>query len=749
MPIWSAEIKELESLYTSVKGRFPELEKDLGHLIKTYDENVALLYSRRCLEIIITDLCECELKRPRKTEPLKGIIDKLYREQLVPSNIIVSMQNLNSLSTLGTHPKEFDPEQVKPALNNLTTIIKWYLKFNETRTISKIQSEEARHDITEKVNKSDSNRKFKKRLILILSGLLLIAAIVIVALFVLNIMGDKKKGENLADLEKSIAVLPFENMSESEEYSYFGDAMTDEIIMQLCKINEFNVRSRTSVLQYKATEKTSPVIGRELKVNYLIEGSAQRFEDQVRIRVQLIHAPTDNHLWGEVFEGNWKDILSVQSRIAKQIAGELQTVLTPEETRQIDKEKTKNPEAYDFYLRGNDYNNRSYAQQDFNMAIRMYQKAIELDPDFALAYTRLAMTHLNLYWHHHDRSEESLMKSKQAIDAAFKLEPGLTEAFIALGDYYYSGLLDYPEALKQFEIALSQSPKNAETVLYIACVHRRAGNWEKSLESFEKAIELDPQSSLIAFNAGENYELLREYSEAVRYYDIAIMLNPDWYNPYYQKSSLYVKWKQDIQQARAVLKEANQVITSSVDKVLLTYVSILLELYDRNYEEALRYLSLEKSEAFQNQFYFIPRYQYFALIYGLMDNSKLKYAYYDSCRLMVQDKLITAPDDSRLYSALGIAYAGLGMKKEAIEAGEKAVELLPVSKEAFRGTNRVEDLARIYVMTGEYEKALEQIKLLLSIPGMLSANLLRLDPVWEPLANNPEFIKLLETYSEN
>jgi serine/threonine-protein kinase len=749
MQIWSAEIKELETLYTSLKGRLPELEKDLEHLIKTDDENVALLYSRRCLEIIVTDLCESELKRPRGSEPLKGIIDKLNHEKKVPSNIIASMEGLNTLSTFGTHPKDFDPEQVKPVLSNLTIIIKWYLKYLHTHTISKVEIKVSKTDFENKVEAKEFIHKPKNRLILFFSGLVLVVGIIFVSLLLFNFPDRKKQTEDFTKFEKSIAVLPFENMSEDENYSYFGDAMTDEIIMQLYKINEFTVRSRTSIMQYKATEKTSPEIGKELNVNYLIEGSAQRYEDQVRIRVQLIHAPTDNHIWGEVYESNWKDILSVQNEIATQIAGELKTVLSREEIEKIEKEPTDNTDAYDYYLRGNDYRRKSYDQQDFTMSIRMYQKAIELDPNFALAYTGLAMSHLQLYWFFYDRSEDRLLKSKQAIDAAFKIEPELTEAYIARGNYYYSGLLDYSRALKQFELALNQAPNNSECIFWMAAVHRRAGNWEKALENFKKAFQFDPGSSLVAYNTGETYDLLRDYSEAIRYYDLALKLRPEWGISYYQEALAYVNWNKNIQKARDILKEANQIITSPVEQTQLRYAMFYLALYDGNYEEAIMYLSLEKSEARDDQFNFIPRYQYFATVYGLMGKPELEHACYDSSRFVLEDKIKITPDDSRLYSSLGIAYAGLGHKKEAIEAGEKAVEMLPLSKEAYRGTCRVEDLARIYVMTGEYEKAIKEIKLLLSVPGRLSVSLLQLDPIWKPLKNNPEFIKLLETYSEN
>ncbi|KPK83210.1 MAG: hypothetical protein AMS27_13280 [Bacteroides sp. SM23_62_1] len=480
MPIWSAEIKELETLSTSVKGRFSGLGKELERLVKADDENMVLLYSRRCLEVIITDLCESELKRPRKTEPLKGIIDKLNREEKVPSNIIASMQNLNSLSTFGAHPKEFDPEQVRPVLINLTTIIKWYLKYKDTQTTYKTKPEAVKDENKIPDDPKKTIHISKKKLTIILSGLLLVCIIIIVPLFVLkNIIGDRKQSIDLSELEKSIAVLPFENMSNNDEYSYFGDAITDEIIMQLCKINEFIVRSRTSVMQYKATEKTSPVVGRELNVNYLIEGSAQRFEDQVRIRVQLIHAATDNHLWGEIYEGSWKDVLSLQSEIAKQIADELKTVLTPKEIEKIEKEPTGNLEAYDFYLKGNEEHWQYWQDNNpdhINKSIGHYLKAIELDQEYSMAYTGLGREYWMLGHYALKPSPEYWKESKRLLNKAIELDPENGWAYAELGVVQHNWDWDSSAARYSFEKALDLSPNNQNCYMHFIHLEARLGN---------------------------------------------------------------------------------------------------------------------------------------------------------------------------------------------------------------------------------------------------------------------------------
>jgi hypothetical protein len=216
---------------------------------------MVLVYARRCLEVIVTDLCENELKRPRKTEPLQGIIDKLNREEKIPSHIFASMLSLNSQSTFGAHPKEFYPEQVKPVLNNLATIIKWYVKYEDTKIISEAKAAETKPDIEKPVNSKELSHEPNKKITILLSGLLLAVAIIIVLLFIFNIIGKREQAEDFTKLEKSIAVLPFENLSSDEEQAWFSDGITDVIINQLSKISDLRVLSRTSTLKYGEKEE--------------------------------------------------------------------------------------------------------------------------------------------------------------------------------------------------------------------------------------------------------------------------------------------------------------------------------------------------------------------------------------------------------------------------------------------------------------------------------------------------------------
>jgi TolB-like protein/Tfp pilus assembly protein PilF len=386
MQIWSSEIKELEKLHETVKSQFPELEKELEQLIRTEDANVVMLYSRRCLEVIITDLCECELKRPRKTEPLKGIIDKLLHEGKVPSHIITSMDSLNSLSTYGTHPKDFDPEQVKPVLSNLAIIIKWYLKYKDSIKVAEGKHEEENYKIEITASVKREKLKTKRKLIIVLSGTILVIVIAIAILFTFNVIGKKDKGETVKELAKSIAVLPFKNYSGDAAQEYMSDGLTDEIINHLFKIASFDkVVSLNSVLTYKGTDKRLPQIADELKVNYILEGTYKKIGDQVRVTAQLIEPKNDQHLWQNEYDRPYKEIIAIQSDIALQIADQVKAFLTDSEKQIIRKIPTTNQEAYEIIQQAlNLLRNRSYDSID--QLINMGLKAIQLDPDFAHAY---------------------------------------------------------------------------------------------------------------------------------------------------------------------------------------------------------------------------------------------------------------------------------------------------------------------------------------------------------------------------
>lgn len=548
---------------------------------------------------------------------------------------------------------------------------------------------------------------------------------------------------------RSIAVLPFRNLSNDTSQIYFCDGFMEELLSSLQKVQSFEVRSRISSDQYRGTNKSIPAIGDELNVNYLVEGSVGREGNNLKIWVQLIDAKADKQLWSDEYQREMtiEQIYSLQSEIARAIAAELKAVLTPEEIEKIEKRPTENLEAYNLYLQGNYYYWKSYDSQDYNKSIQLYGKVIELDPGFALAYTRLAISYLLQYWFYHNRSDETLRKSKLLIENAFAIDRQMPEAHLAMGYYYYLGFIDYSKALKHLDLVLKEQPGNSEALYLTGCVYRRAGNWQMAKDYFKKACQLNPHSAQINFNTGETYSLLRLYPEALKYYNIALANNPEWTYAYKDLAELYLKMDGQTLRAKEFFEKTVSRNAAYKQDSLTLEILIIIQLCEGSYEEALITLYQSKYDIFESQFYYRPKHLYYARIYGLMGKPEQEQAYYDSTRILIENRIVDFPEDQRLYSTLGIAYAGLGLEAKAIAYGEKAVKMLPVEKEAWKGVCLVENLAYIYVLMGKYSEAIERLDYLLSKPGPLSVNILKLDPRWAPLKNLPEFKRLLEKYS--
>ena len=483
---------------------------------------MVLLYSRRCLEVIITDLCECELKRPRKTEPIKGIIDKLNREEKVPSHIIASMHSLNSFSTFGAHPKEFDPEQVKPVLNNLTTIIKWYLKYKDTQTTDKAKPKEEKYESKVRTDSTEGSRRPKKRLILLLSGLVLVVFIVVVALFVFDIIGGEKQ---IKELKKSIAVLPFKLLSDEPDKQYLADGMMDAILLHLSKIEDLRVISRTSTEQYRVPSKTIPEIGRELGVEYLLEGSFQKSGDNVRLIVQLIKASKDDHVWSNEYDRSWNDIFSVQSEVAQTIARELHAVITPEEKQLIEKMLTADLAAYDAYLKGQFYW-RKLTPNDLETAMQYFELAKEKDPEYALAYAGICDTWTGLQQMGYVSPAEAGPKAIEAAMKALELDSTLAEVHYTLALMKYAVLWDWEGGESEFKKTFELNPNHAEAHAFYSHLLNIVGRPKEAMEQIEMAIKLDPYNPLLKSMYGIDLIFVHQFDEAILVSREALEMDP-------------------------------------------------------------------------------------------------------------------------------------------------------------------------------------------------------------------------------
>ena len=564
-----------------------------------------------------------------------------------------------------------------------------------------------------------------------------------IILFVIALKFIPKKEIQLPSKEIRLVVLPFENLGSTED-EYFADGITDAITARLAVINGLGVISRQSAMQYKKREKSAQQIAEELRVDYILEGTIQRERpsdptSRVRIIPQLVRASDDIHVWAQTYEDDMSEVFRLQSDLAERVAQALDVTLLETERRALKAKPTENIEAYEYYLRGNEYFRRG-SEDNVRTAIQMFEKAIKLDTKFALAYAQLSRVHVIMYWFYYDRGEERLTMAKQAAVKALELNPNLPEAHLALGQYYYHGHLDYDRALEQFAIGREIQPNNGDLLSYTGYVQRRQGKFEQALANIKKAYELDPLSNVTS-EIGLTLMYLRRYPEAEHYFDRAISLAPDVPRAYDEKARLYMSWQGSTEKARAVLQEGLENIKSTENPFINLLVK--LDVYDRNCQKALDRLSL-KSEDVDDPSYFIPNARRYALIYRYMNKNDLAKKYYDEARSILESKIAEQPEDGRLHSSLGIAYAGLGRKEDAIREGKKGVELFPVTKDAWRGAYRVEDLARIYVMVGKFDAAIDQLEFLLSRPGEMSIPLLRLDPAWNPLRDHPRFKKLVE-----
>jgi serine/threonine-protein kinase len=547
--------------------------------------------------------------------------------------------------------------------------------------------------------------------------------------------GEAETGA-VAEERPSVAALPFVNRSGLEEDEYFTDGIHDEILTQLYKISGLSVRGRTSVMEYRDSPKNLRQISEELNARFLLEGGVLRAGEAVRINVQLIDAEQDEHVWAETYDRplSAENLLAVQSEVALRVADALRTTLTIDEVERIEGKPTNNLEAYDYYLRGR------YAGGNRLLAEEMYQKAVELDSTFALAHASLSRVHTNMFFQSDDRTDERLAKARAAADKALALEPDLPEAHYALGYYYLNGIRAYEQALEEFSTVLKLAPNHAGATDMMGLTHRRRGEWELAVAYNKKAAELNPRSADIGEDLPISYMWLRDFEAAESLWNGNIALAPDRGLPYVFKAWTHLNQEDGKDKAWQVLETGRE--KTGFRLLGLTWVYFqwpLLRSLHEHYRPDLRRLSLETAGVDTTTYYLLK-----ALSFRLTDEAETSGAYYDSACVELERRMSESPNAFRLHGRLGIAYAGLGRKGEAIREAQAAVELLPVSRDHLLGPFNVATLAEVYAMVGEYDAAIDQLEYLLSIPFPMSPPLLRADPLWDPLRDHPRFQALLE-----
>ncbi|MFH1502736.1 MAG: protein kinase [Candidatus Eisenbacteria bacterium] len=549
----------------------------------------------------------------------------------------------------------------------------------------------------------------------------------------------------------SIAVLPFANMSNDPEQGYFCDGMAEEIINALVQVEGVRVVARVSAFAFKDRCEDIRDIGRELNVENVLEGSVRKAGSQIRITAQLIKVADGYHLWSERYDRELEDIFAIQDEIARSIVEALEIKLDYREKGVLKTRPTESIDAYQAYLRGLDYAGRpDYSEEDFWLAVQMFERAIDLDPEFALAHAGLSMAYSALYFHGHDRTEASPTLAKAAVDRALKLQPALPDAHLALGYYHYWCRQDFALALAEFAIAERDLHDDARILAVVAAILKRQGKTDQAVEHYKRAFELSPQDASLPHEIGCALMTTRDYSHAERYYDRSIAMAPDQVLAYICAAWNHWLWKGDMAGARRTLEAIpDRATKGSHLSSAARFERFRLELLARNYQDALDILAPAPSAFVERQWWFIPKALLEAFTHRLMGNETRARDRYESALAMLRDEAKQRPSDERVHSSLGVALAGLGRKEEAIREGEFAVELMPVSKNAAVGPYRVEDLAFVYALVGEHDKAIDRLEYLLSIPFWSSVQMLHLDPRWDALREHPRFRGLLENLSDD
>ena len=549
--------------------------------------------------------------------------------------------------------------------------------------------------------------------------------------------------------EKSIAVLPFDNLSEEKANAYFAEGVQDEILTRLSKVADLKVISRTSVMQYRnAATRNLREIGGALGVAHVLEGSVQRAANRVRVNAQLIDARSDAHLWAETYDRDLADVFVLESELAEKIVAQLKTKLSPEEKAAIAERPTKDLAAYDLYARAKTLIETSLFSTPQNEslfeAVRLLNQALQRDPDFALAHYQLANAHDLLYFLGADHTPARLAMADAAIQSLVRLRPNSGEAHLAVAKHLYWGYLDYDRAREKLNLAQKSLPNDPLPFLLAGYIDRRQSRWDESTKNFERAIELDPQNPVILQQISRSYQCLRRYADAETALDRAVALVPKDTALRASRAEIELLWHADPRPLASTIRA----IIGEDSREAGTIAEFWLEvsLCQRDFDAALRALAaLPGVAGCQVETIPFPRAWCEGLVAQMRGDKVTAHAAFSSTRDEAAKLVREQPAYAEAFCVLGMADAVLGHKEDAIREGRRAVELLPVTKDSITGSFLLQFLALIYAWTGEKDQALEQLAVAARTPGYLSYGELRLHPYFDSLRGDPRFEAIVQS----
>jgi TolB-like protein/Tfp pilus assembly protein PilF len=547
--------------------------------------------------------------------------------------------------------------------------------------------------------------------------------------------------------EKSVAVLPFENLSSDKENAYFADGIQDEILTRLATIADLKVISRTSTTRYKSKPEDLKTVSQQLGVSNILEGSVQKAGDKVRVNVQLIDARSDSHLWAKSYDGEAKDIFALETEVSQQVADALRARLSPAETQRLADAPTSSSEAYDLFLKA-EFEARaaesSLESGDFERADVFYRQALELDQNFALAHARRVMNAMQRHWYIDHLTAAGLQPIQDEAERALQLAPNLPEAHIARGVVYYFGHRQYEEALAEFRSAIRLQPNNARAFEFSSYVYRRLGRWNESLAQLKTSLEQDPRNFILLGETGVTYNSLRMWKDAHEYAQRALAINPRDVTSLDVLMTAAISGKGDVAEASRVLATVPPAVSLLPDfahaggQGIIGYRA-LIALLQHDTNAALR--------AFGDDTTIDERRRYCArVVILLLSNDKTgAHREAEKALSLLEAKLRERPDDLDAIAQASWVYLGLDRGDEAIAMAKRAADLLPPEKDALVGPVTLVNLAEIQCRAGHTADAIAILRRLLSMPGgaQASTEALRINPMWGPIRNEAEFQQLL------
>jgi TolB-like protein/class 3 adenylate cyclase/Flp pilus assembly protein TadD len=574
------------------------------------------------------------------------------------------------------------------------------------------------------------------------------AALVISSLIFLNRAPPTTVTRALSALasipEKSIAVLPFENLSNEKENAFFADGVQDEILTGLSRVADLKVISRTSVMQYKAGPRRNlREVATDLGVAHVLEGTVQRAGSRVRVNAQLIDARTDSQLWAERYDRDVADVFAIESELAGKIVAQLQAKISPREKAAIEQKPTADLVAYELYVRAKTLIATAlFSAPEYESlfeAVRLLNQAIERDPTFALAYYQLAHAHDLIYFGGTDHTSARLAMADAAIQSLARLRPNSGEEHLALAKHLYWGYRDYDRARVKLTLAQKSLPNDPLPFQLAGYIDRRQGRWAESTKNLERAVELDPQNRNVLQQLANSYLCLRRYADAERVLERAITLDPKDSAMRALRDLTELRWHAASGPLMSTIAAIIAEDSREAENIAQQWLEV--SLCERDFDGARHALAALPIAGCHDDTVPFPRVWCEGLVAHVEGNDAAARAAFNSARTETAKLVAEQPSYAEALCALGMIDAALGHKEDAIREGRRAVELLPVTKDAVIGAQLVQNLALIYAWTGEKDLAFQQLAIVTSIPGYLSYGELRLHPRWDPLRGDPRFDK--------